>query len=78
VDLNDQIHMVDLENYQNTVCDETWRVISELANEVKDRKLRISFFNSTPQGGGGKELFSSIVSVRMFVSNSKLSSRALF
>ncbi|KAI8583353.1 hypothetical protein K450DRAFT_223218 [Umbelopsis ramanniana AG] len=52
VDLNDQIHMVDLENYQNTVCDETWRVISELANEVKDRKLRVSFFNSTPQGGG--------------------------
>jgi hypothetical protein len=45
--------MVDLENYQNTVCDETWRVISELANEVKDRKLRVSFFNSTPQGGGG-------------------------
>ena len=46
--------MVDLDNYQNTVCDETWRVVSELANEVKDRKLRISFFNSTPQGGGGK------------------------
>lgn len=54
VDLNDQIHMVDVENYKNTVCDETWRVISELANEVKDRKLRVSFFNSTPQGGGGK------------------------
>lgn len=55
VDLDDQIHMVDLEHYQKTVCEETWRVISEIAKEVKDRKLRLSFFNSTPQGGGGKE-----------------------
>ena len=55
VDLNDQIHMVDLEHYQNTVCDETWRVINEIATEVKGRNLRLSFFNSTPQGGGGKE-----------------------
>jgi hypothetical protein len=46
--------MVDLEHYEGTVCEETWRVISEIASEVKDRKLRISFFNSTPQGGGGK------------------------
>lgn len=55
--------MVDLDNYQSTVCDETWRVISELANEVKDRKLRVSFFNSTPQGGGGKVY---ILNIRLF------------
>lgn len=46
--------MVDLEHYKNTVCDETWRVVTEIAKEVKGRKLRLSFFNSTPQGGGGK------------------------
>jgi hypothetical protein len=49
--------MVDVENYQATVCEETWRVISELTDETKDRKLRVSFFNSTPQGGGGKRNF---------------------
>jgi hypothetical protein len=46
--------MVDLEHYKNTVCDDTWRVINEIAKEVKGRNLRLSFFNSTPQGGGGK------------------------
>lgn len=25
-----------------------------MADEFKEKKLRVSFFNSTPQGGGGK------------------------
>ena len=54
VDFNSQIKMVNLWEYKETVCDETWRVFTEMVNEFKEKKLRVSFFNSTPQGGGGK------------------------
>jgi hypothetical protein len=46
--------MVNLWEYKETVCDETWRVFTEMVNEFKEKNLRVSFFNSTPQGGGGK------------------------
>ncbi|KAG1176211.1 hypothetical protein G6F70_006073 [Rhizopus microsporus] len=52
VDFNSQIKMVNLWEYKETVCDETWRVFTEMVNEFKEKKLRVSFFNSTPQGGG--------------------------
>ncbi|KAG0171355.1 hypothetical protein DFQ28_005623 [Apophysomyces sp. BC1034] len=52
VDFNSQIHMVDLEDYTDSVCLETWRVWEEISQAFKDRQLRLSFFNSTPQGGG--------------------------
>ncbi|KAI9494832.1 hypothetical protein BDB00DRAFT_817251 [Zychaea mexicana] len=52
VDFNGLIHMVDLVDYERTVCKDTWRVLQEMATKYKDRNLSVSFFNSTPQGGG--------------------------
>ncbi|KAG0898404.1 hypothetical protein G6F34_005629 [Rhizopus arrhizus] len=52
VDFNYQIKLVNIKEYKSTVCEETWKVFQEMANEFKEKKLRVSFFNSTPQGGG--------------------------
>ncbi|KAI9318067.1 hypothetical protein BX666DRAFT_1856628 [Dichotomocladium elegans] len=52
VDFDGLIHICDIDDYRNTVCDETWRVVNEMAKEFRERKLRVAFFNSTPQGGG--------------------------
>ncbi len=54
VDFNNIIHMVKLVDYEQTVCKETWDVFQQMSDTFKERKLRVSFFNSTPQGGGGK------------------------
>lgn len=54
VDFNGLIRLVDLIDYKRTVCSDTWRVIMDMVTQYKDRKLRLAFFNSTPQGGGGK------------------------
>jgi hypothetical protein len=54
VDFNYQIKLVNIKEYKSSVCEETWKVFQEMANEFKEKKLRVSFFNSTPQGGGGK------------------------
>lgn len=56
VDFNGMIHIVELEDYQRTVQAETWRVLTEMSDKYKSRKLRVSFFNSTPQGGGGMNM----------------------
>ncbi|KAI8148033.1 hypothetical protein BJV82DRAFT_648071 [Fennellomyces sp. T-0311] len=52
VDFNGMIHMVDLIDYEKTVCPDTWRILKEMAAKFKERNLKVSFFNSTPQGGG--------------------------
>lgn len=39
-------------DYKATVRDETWQVLLQLATQTKQRGIKISFFNSTPQGGG--------------------------
>ncbi|KAI8391035.1 uncharacterized protein BYT42DRAFT_555348 [Radiomyces spectabilis] len=52
VDFNNIIHLVDLVDYKESVKAETWRVWSEISQVFKNRNLRVSFFNSTPQGGG--------------------------
>ncbi|CAO3650617.1 unnamed protein product [Mucor hiemalis] len=52
IDFNHIIHMVKLEDYEATVCKETWDVFQQMCDTFKERKLRVSFFNSTPQGGG--------------------------
>jgi hypothetical protein len=48
------IRLVDLAHYEKTVHPATWKVICSIADEIKSRKIRASFFNATPQGGGGK------------------------
>lgn len=50
------IYMVKQIDYENTVCKETWDVFQQMATTFKEQKLRVSFFNSTPQGGGGKDI----------------------
>ncbi|CDS05813.1 hypothetical protein LRAMOSA08341 [Lichtheimia ramosa] len=52
VDFNGLIRLVDLIDYERTVCCDTWRVIKEMVAQYKKRNLRLCFFNSTPQGGG--------------------------
>lgn len=44
-------------DYKATVCEETWDVFQKMCETFKERKLNVSFFNSTPQGGGGKYIF---------------------
>ncbi|KAI9255297.1 hypothetical protein BY458DRAFT_558633 [Sporodiniella umbellata] len=52
VDFNNAIKLVSTQEYKETVCEETWNVFKQMADEFKEKKLRVSFFNSTPQGGG--------------------------
>jgi hypothetical protein len=46
--------MVDLDDYRKTVSEDTWRVWNDIAAEFKKKDLKVTYFNSTPQGGGGK------------------------
>ncbi|CAG8446609.1 8215_t:CDS:2 [Funneliformis caledonium] len=52
VDLNGMIKLVDLVHYEKTVHPATWKVLLSIAEEIKGRKIKASFFNATPQGGG--------------------------
>jgi hypothetical protein len=48
--------MVDLDDYRKTVSEDTWRVWNDISGEFKKKNLKITYFNSTPQGGGGKKM----------------------
>lgn len=52
VDMDGHCHMVDLDHFKKTTDKPTWNKLLDLAEECKQRKLKILFFNSTPQGGG--------------------------
>ncbi|KAJ3155702.1 hypothetical protein HDU86_004171 [Geranomyces michiganensis] len=52
IDGSNKIHMVDIPDYKRTVVPHTWAVFEDLVKVSEKRKLRISFFNSTAQGGG--------------------------
>ncbi|KAF7968565.1 hypothetical protein HWV62_30105 [Athelia sp. TMB] len=53
VDAGGKIHLLDdLEDYKKTVGAGTWNAITKLADELKERKVKMGFFSSTPQGGG--------------------------
>ncbi|KAJ2686579.1 hypothetical protein GGH99_003452 [Coemansia sp. RSA 1285] len=52
VDMDSHCHMVDLHHFEETTDKPTWDRLLALADECKQRKLKILFFNSTPQGGG--------------------------
>ncbi|KAJ8663429.1 hypothetical protein O0I10_000668 [Lichtheimia ornata] len=52
VDFGYKIHMVDLADYRKTVCERTWRILNDMVDKFKQRNPRISFFSSTPRGGG--------------------------
>ncbi|TFY73934.1 hypothetical protein EWM64_g10078, partial [Hericium alpestre] len=53
VDSGGKVHLVDdLEMYRRTVTQPTWDAVTQLADELRERKVKIGFFSSTPQGGG--------------------------
>ncbi|KAJ2917257.1 hypothetical protein MD484_g3193, partial [Candolleomyces efflorescens] len=53
VDAGGKIHLIDdLDEFKNTVGERTWSAITKLADELREKKVKIGFFSSTPQGGG--------------------------
>ncbi|KAL5490416.1 hypothetical protein ACEPAI_5249 [Sanghuangporus weigelae] len=53
VDAGGKIHLIDdLEEYEKTVGRGTWNAVNKLADELREKKIKIGFFSSTPQGGG--------------------------
>jgi alpha,alpha-trehalose phosphorylase (configuration-retaining) len=52
VDAAGKIHLLDdLDTYRNTVGEGTWNAVVQLADELREKKVKIGFFSSTPQGG---------------------------
>jgi glycosyltransferase involved in cell wall biosynthesis len=53
VDAGGKVHLLDdLAEYQATVGPRTWNAVVKLAEELREKKVKIGFFSSTPQGGG--------------------------
>jgi glycosyltransferase involved in cell wall biosynthesis len=53
VDAAGKIHLLDdLDEYRKTVGPKTWSAVTKLADELREKKYKIGFFSSTPQGGG--------------------------
>ncbi|KAI0648237.1 trehalose synthase [Trametes meyenii] len=53
VDAGGKIHLIDdIEEYRKGVSKGTWNSVIKLADELREKKIKIGFFSSTPQGGG--------------------------
>lgn len=52
VDCSLRIRISTEDDYKGTVGPTTWAAIQHYASDLKDRKVKIAFFSSTPQGGG--------------------------
>jgi hypothetical protein len=52
VDVAGKALMCTLEQYKHSVGERTWEATMGYARNLKRDKIRIAFFNSTPQGGG--------------------------
>lgn len=52
VDQAGKIHLIDdLEVFHKSVGEGTWNAVIKLADELREKKVKIGFFSSTPQGG---------------------------
>lgn len=52
VDCGGKIHLLDdLEEFKKTVGEGTWNAVIKLSDELREKKIKIGFFSSTPQGG---------------------------
>ena len=52
VDAGGKIHLIDdIDVFKNSVHKGTWNSVIKLADELRERKIKIGFFSSTPQGG---------------------------
>lgn len=52
VDCGGHAQITRLEQYPQTVGHQTWEATMKYANSLKKNRVKIAFFNSTPQGGG--------------------------
>ncbi|KAF2004518.1 glycosyltransferase family 4 protein [Amniculicola lignicola CBS 123094] len=52
VDCEGHAQISSLQDYQGTVGKRTWDATMQYAESLRERKVKIAFFNSTPQGGG--------------------------
>lgn len=52
VDSSFQVRLATVEQFANTVGPKTWAAIQHYATDIRERKVRIAFFNASPQGGG--------------------------
>ncbi|MCJ1282590.1 hypothetical protein MMC26_001915 [Xylographa opegraphella] len=52
VDAGGHAILASLKDYEATVGTRSWAAVMKYAKELKGRKIKIAFFNSTPQGGG--------------------------
>lgn len=44
--------MLSLEDYKTTCGQKTWDCVMHYRQKLRDRKVKMAFFSSTPQGGG--------------------------
>lgn len=52
VDAGGKIHLLDdLDEYKKTVHTGTWNSVIKYSDELREKKIKIGFFSSTPQGG---------------------------
>ena len=52
VDCGGHAELATIEDYRRTVGERTWAATMTYVESLKQRKIKIAFFNSTPQGGG--------------------------
>ncbi|KAI0747669.1 trehalose synthase [Daedaleopsis nitida] len=53
VDAGGKIHLIDdIDVYRKSVSKGTWNSVIKLADELREKKIKMGFFSSTPQGGG--------------------------
>ncbi|KAJ5551083.1 Glycosyl transferase family 1 [Penicillium sp. DV-2018c] len=52
VDTAYHVRTADLSDFRKTVSDRTWSAVEHYAKDLKERKVKVAFFSSTPQGGG--------------------------
>ncbi|KAF8582078.1 glycosyltransferase family 4 protein [Ramaria rubella] len=53
VSMAGKIHLVDdLQHFEQSVSKGTWNSVIKYAEELREKKVKIGFFSSTPQGGG--------------------------
>ena len=52
VDTGFTVHLATLKDFENTVGPKTWSAVQHYDSDLRNRKVKVAFFNATPQGGG--------------------------